>query len=71
MMIGTVLTGRLMVAQVLRPGFVRVSFPYHLPRTAFEYLVNSVLWLADNGHRFLPQYSVCPSSGEWKHISIG
>ena len=56
-----------LVMMQLRPGFVRVAFPYHLPRRDFEFVIHAVQWVADNGARMLSQYVPRTDTGEWEH----
>ena len=54
----------------MRPGFVRVSFPYHLPQHLFRFVLRAVQWVADHGWRLLSEYMAHASTGEWKHKSL-
>jgi selenocysteine lyase/cysteine desulfurase len=51
----------------IRPGWVRVSFPYFLAEPVFAYVVAAVAFVARHGHRFLPDYRFDPGTGRWQH----
>jgi selenocysteine lyase/cysteine desulfurase len=48
-------------------AFTRLSFPYYTSETAFDYVVEAVHLLADEGWKLLPQYRFDPASGLWEH----
>lgn len=56
--------------ELLRPGFVRVAFPYHMGHQEFNYILNAIEWIADHGHELMPLYVPYPDTGEWKHRSV-
>ena len=51
----------------IKPSFVRLSFDYFISETVFEYLVDAVRFVADEGARFLPLYRFNERSGLWHH----
>lgn len=51
----------------VKPGWVRLNFNYFMSDAAFEFVVRAVSWVADHGHRLLPEYRFCPMSGQWHH----
>ena len=51
----------------IKPSFVRLSFDYFISETVFEYLVDAVRFVADEGARFLPLYHFDQRSGLWHH----
>jgi selenocysteine lyase/cysteine desulfurase len=53
--------------EVVKPGWVRVSFNYFIPEEEFEYLVEAVHLVANHGWRLLPSYTVDFSTAEWRH----
>ncbi len=57
-------------AELLRPGFVRVGLPYHLPEQAFNFILSAVEWVADNAWHLLREYTPVADTGEWRHISL-
>ena len=38
----------------VKPGWARVSFNFFMPDTVFDFIVQAVLWIADEGWTFLP-----------------
>ncbi|XP_054721621.1 uncharacterized protein LOC129231354 [Uloborus diversus] len=53
--------------EVLRPGFVRIAFPFFMPDEDINYVVDAIALIAKNGWKLLPQYIFNPETGEWKH----
>jgi selenocysteine lyase/cysteine desulfurase len=51
----------------IRPGWVRVSFPYFLAEPVFAFVVAAVAFVARHGYRFLPDYRFDPAAGTWQH----
>jgi len=61
------LEGRLLgKEELLRPGVVRVSFPYVLSHATFRYILDAVAWVATHGEALLWLYSPLHESGEWR-----
>eukprot|EP01053_Blabericola_migrator_P000563 Blabericola_migrator_1__562@NODE_113_length_13881_cov_115_766396_g101_i0_p1_GENE_NODE_113_length_13881_cov_115_766396_g101_i0NODE_113_length_13881_cov_115_766396_g101_i0_p1_ORF_typecomplete_len1421_score268_95Aminotran_5/PF00266_19/2_7e49ATP_bind_3/PF01171_20/5e41PAPS_reduct/PF01507_19/0_00085zfmet/PF12874_7/0_018QueC/PF06508_13/6_8e03QueC/PF06508_13/7_1e03QueC/PF06508_13/0_15SelA/PF03841_13/0_43SelA/PF03841_13/1_1e03zfC2H2_8/PF15909_5/0_19Pyridoxal_deC/PF00282_19/0_24zfC2H2_2/PF12756_7/0_63zfC2 len=52
-------------AEVLRPGFVRLSIHYSMSWDDIELISAAVLWVAKFGWRLLPFYTFNVQSGEW------
>jgi selenocysteine lyase/cysteine desulfurase len=50
-------------------AFVRVSFNYFISESVFEYIVDAIHLLADEGWKLLPLYRFDPHSGLWHHAS--
>jgi selenocysteine lyase/cysteine desulfurase/CRP-like cAMP-binding protein len=50
-------------------GFVRVSFNYFISETVFEYIVEAMHLLANEGWKLLPLYRFDPYTGSWHHSS--
>jgi hypothetical protein len=48
-------------------AFLRVSFNYFLSETVFEYILEAVHLVADEGWKLLPLYHFDPYSGLWHH----
>jgi hypothetical protein len=48
-------------------AFVRLSFNYFMSETVFEYILEAVHLVADEGWKLLPLYSFDPESGLWRH----
>jgi selenocysteine lyase/cysteine desulfurase len=53
--------------EVIKPGWVRLSFNYFIPDQEFEYILDAVHMVADDGWRLLPDYRYEPSTGVWRH----
>lgn len=57
-------------AELLRPGYTRVSFPFKGMRHAeTEYILKALVWVAKNGWALLCQYRCNHRTGEWRHSS--
>ncbi|WP_439592851.1 aminotransferase class V-fold PLP-dependent enzyme [Microbacterium sp.] len=53
----------------IKPGWVRVSFNYFISDEVFQYIVDSVSLIADEGHKLVPHYRFSPETGLWVHES--
>jgi selenocysteine lyase/cysteine desulfurase len=51
----------------IKPGWVRVNFNYFIDDDTFDYIVDAVSLLADEGRRLLPYYRFEPDTGLWRH----
>jgi len=51
----------------IKPGWVRVNFNYFISDVVFEYILNAVQFIADEGWKLLPYYTFEPSTGTWYH----
>jgi selenocysteine lyase/cysteine desulfurase len=51
----------------IKPGWVRVNFNYFIDDDTFDYIVQAVALLADEGRKLLPYYRFEPDTGLWKH----
>lgn len=51
----------------VKPGWVRVNFNYFISEEVFEYILDAVELVANEGWRLLPHYLFCESSGTWHH----
>lgn len=49
----------------IKPGWFRVNFNYFITETAFQYVVDAVHLIAEEGWKLLPQYRFDPYSGLW------
>ena len=56
-------------AEVLRPGFARVSLPYFASAHEIEYVARAIHAVADHAWRLLPMYRVDAKTGEWRHAT--
>jgi len=51
----------------VKPGWTRVNFNYFISETVFQYIVDAVNFIADEGWKLLPDYNFEPNSGQWRH----
>ena len=49
----------------LRPGWCRVNFHYLMTNKEVDFLIQSIRFVADHGHEFLPLYSFDVCTGSW------
>ncbi|XP_027343126.1 uncharacterized protein LOC113855695 [Abrus precatorius] len=50
----------------VKPGWTRVSFPYYMSEEDFEYIMNSIEFVAVCGQRFFPLYNFNLRNGSWR-----
>ena len=53
--------------QGIKPGWCRIGMHYVFDDEEALYLIAAVLFVADNGDRFLPNYDFDPHTGSWQH----
>src|SRR5437588_12525815 len=53
----------------IKPGWVRVNFNYFISEPVFEYILDAVDLVADEGWRLLPEYRFEPLTGLWTHMN--
>jgi len=51
----------------IKPGWIRVNFNYFLSETQFQFLLDAIHLVANDGWRLLPHYRFDPDTGEWRH----
>ncbi len=51
----------------IKPGWVRVNFNYFISEAVFEFILDAVHFVADEGWALLPQYRLDTESGLWRH----
>jgi len=51
----------------IKPGWVRVNFNYFVSDAVVDYIVDAVLFVAREGHRFLGDYRFDPATALWRH----
>jgi selenocysteine lyase/cysteine desulfurase len=51
----------------IKPGWVRVNFNYFISEAVFQYIVQAVELVADQGWKLVPQYRFSLASGLWRH----
>lgn len=53
----------------LRPGFIRITFPFFMNDAEVNYILEALKMVATEAWKLLPQYEVDEKSGEWRHHS--
>jgi hypothetical protein len=53
----------------LRPGFVRITFPFFMSDNEIGYILEALKMVATEAWKLLPQYEVDVKTGEWRHYS--
>ncbi len=51
----------------VKPGWVRLNFNYFISETTFEFLLDAVHLIANQGFKLLPDYQFVPERGTWRH----
>ena len=51
----------------IKPGWVRVNFNYFIDERVFDYLVDAVIFVAEEGWKLMPDYHFDPEDGLWRH----
>ena len=51
----------------IKPGWVRVNFNYFISDAIFEYILEAVVLVAEEGWKLLPDYSFDVHTGIWHH----
>ncbi len=51
----------------IKPGWVRVNFNYFISEPVFEYILDAVDQVAEQGWALLDEYSFNPRTGLWRH----
>lgn len=51
----------------IKPGWVRLNFNYFLCDAVADYLIEAVLFIAENGSKFLTDYRFNSVTGIWRH----
>ncbi|XP_046395677.1 uncharacterized protein LOC124162951 [Ischnura elegans] len=55
--------------EMLRPGFTRISLPYFMSEEEVAFILEALKMVATEGWKLLPQYTLRPETGEWRHHS--
>ncbi|KAI9913277.1 hypothetical protein PsorP6_006254 [Peronosclerospora sorghi] len=55
--------------EILKPGAVRISFPYFADEDEVSYVLEAVHFVANDGWKFFPQYDFNCRTGVWRHMS--
>lgn len=53
----------------IKPGWVRVNFNYFLSEPVFEFLIEAMHLVANEGWKLLPRYRFEPATGLWHHTA--
>lgn len=53
--------------EMLRPGFTRISLPFFMSEYEVGYVLEALKMVATEGWKLLPQYTLNPETGEWRH----
>ena len=51
----------------IKPGWVRVNFNYFISEQVFDFILDAVHLVADQGWRIVPEYQFDPMTGLWTH----
>jgi selenocysteine lyase/cysteine desulfurase len=51
----------------IKPGWVRINFHYLSTEEEFDFLLDAICFICENGKYFLPDYRFNINSGEWRH----
>jgi len=51
----------------IKPGWTRVNFNYFISEDVFQFVLDTVDFVAQHGWRFLPLYDFDPLTGLWQH----
>jgi selenocysteine lyase/cysteine desulfurase len=51
----------------IKPGWVRVNFNYFISEAVFQFVLEAVRLVAEQGWKLLPYYRFEPETGLWKH----
>ena len=53
--------------EIFRPGYTRMNFPYFYPDYVINYLIDAIIYIAENAYKFLPLYAFKIESGRFYH----
>jgi selenocysteine lyase/cysteine desulfurase len=54
--------------EVIKPGWVRVNFNYFISESTFQFILDAVHLIANEGWRLLPRYQFDAATALWSHI---
>jgi hypothetical protein len=54
----------------IKPGWVRVNFNYFISEAVFDYILETVHLVADDGWKLLPLYRFSVDTGLWRHRDL-
>ena len=55
--------------EIFRPGYTRMNFPYFYPDYVIDYLLDAIIYIANNAYKFLPLYAFKIESGRFYNRS--
>jgi hypothetical protein len=58
-----------MRVESLRPGYIRITFPFFMNDGEVGYILEALKMVATEAWKLLPQYEVDEKTGEWRHHS--
>ena len=53
--------------EIFRQGYTRMNFPYFYPDYVIDYLLDAIIYIANNAYKFLPLYAFKIESGRFYH----
>ena len=53
--------------EIFRPGYTRLNLPYFYPDYVIDYILDSIIFLAEHAYKFLPLYAFKIESGRFYH----
>ena len=51
----------------IKPGWCRIGFHFSMDDVEADYVIDAVMFVAEHGHRFIPEYEFDLHSGAWTH----
>ena len=54
---------------IISPGFVQIDLLWYNEKNENEFILDAVVFIAQHGWHFLPQYQFTKETGEWSHIN--
>ena len=64
-----VLNDNEVVCESIRPGYVRITFPFFMSESESAFILEALKMTATEAWKLLPQYEVDHKTGEWRHHS--
>lgn len=55
--------------EFIRPGFTRLNFHYTMDEDTFQYVLEAINFVANEGWKLLPQYTFYQETAEFVHVS--
>ena len=54
---------------IISTGFSRVSLPWFAPDDVIDYIIDALIFVAEEGWKFMVHYDINLDTAEWKHVS--